>query len=183
MSQKKLTLQEQLLKSGLTSDAKAKQVRSDKHKQAKQQRKNNIELDDEAKRLALQAKALQAEKDRELSLLKKEQAEQKELAAQVRQLIELNRQPQDDEGVAYHFTDQGKVKTVYVAESMRDQISKGRMAIVKGEQRYEIVAAAVAEKIKARKADCVMVFNDSSKVPETTDDAYAAYQVPDDLMW
>jgi uncharacterized protein YaiL (DUF2058 family) len=183
MSQKKLSLQEQLLKSGLTTDAKAKQVRSDKHKQAKQHRKNNIELDDEAKRLVQQAKAQQAEKDRELSQLIKAQAEQKELAAQVRQLIELNRRPQDDESLAYHFTDQGKVKSVYVSEALREQIGKGYMAIVKGDKCYEIVAAAVAEKIKSRQADCVMVFNDPNKMPEATDDPYAAYQVPDDLMW
>jgi len=182
MSQKKLTLQEQLLKSGLTSDAKAKQIRSEKHKQAKQQRKNNIAGEDEAKRLVQQAKAQQAEKDRELSLIRKEQAEQKERAAQVRQLIELNRQPQDEEGVAYHFTDQNKVKTVYVSEALRDQISKGRMAIVKGDLRYEIVAAEVAEKIKSRQADCVLVFNEPNTKTEA-DDPYAAYQVPDDLMW
>lgn len=183
MSQKKLSLQEQLLKSGLTSDAKAKQIRSEKHKQAKQQRKNNVERDDEAKRLAQQAKAQQAEKDRELSQKIKEQAAQKELVAQIRQLIELNRQPQDDEGVAYHFTDQNKVKTIYVSEALRDQISKGRMAVVKGEQRYEIVAAEVAEKIRSRQAECVLVFNEANTQMEADEDPYAAFQVPDDLMW
>jgi uncharacterized protein len=184
MSQKKLSLQEQLLKSGLTSDAKAKQIRSDKHKQAKQHRKNNADLDDEAKHLAQLAKTKQVEKDRELSLLRKQQAEQKELMAQVKQLVELNRQPQDDDdGVAYHFTDVGKVKTVYVSEAMRDQISKGRMAIIKLEQRYDIVAAEVADKIKSRKADCVMVLNAPNSKPAAEDDPYAAYQVPDDLMW
>jgi len=180
MSQRKLSLQEQLLKSGLTTDAKAKQIRSEKRKQ---QRQNNTG-EDEAKRLAQKAREEQAARDRELSLLRKEQAEQKEIAAQIRQLIDLNRKNQadDDDGIAYKFSDNNKVKTVYVMEAMRDQISNGRLAIVKWEQQYEIVPADVALKIKARNESCVLVLNDR-QIEEKIDDAYAAYQIPDDLIW
>lgn len=178
MSQRKLSLQEQLLKSGLTTDAKAKQIRSEKRKQ---QRQNNAGGEDEARRLAQKAREEQAARDRELSLLRKEQAEQKEIAAQIKQLIDLNRKDQDDDGIAYKFSDNNKVKSVYVSEVMRDQISSGRLAIVKWEQQYEVVPADVALKIKARNESCVLVLND--RVEEKIDDAYAAYQVPDDLIW
>jgi uncharacterized protein YaiL (DUF2058 family) len=179
MSQRKLSLQEQLLKSGLTTDAKARQIRSEKRKQ----RQNNAGGEDEAKRLAQKAREEQAARDRELSLLKKEQAEQKEISAQIKQLIDQNRkdQAENDDGIAYKFSDNNKIKTVYVSEAMREQISKGRLAVVKWEQQYEIVPADVALKIKARDADCVLVLNDQAE--EKIDDAYAAYQIPDDLIW
>lgn len=179
MSQRKLSLQEQLLKSGLTTDAKARQIRSEKRKQ---QRQNNAGDEDEAKRLAQKAREEQAARDRELSLLKKEQAEQKEISAQIKQLIDQNRKDQaGDDGIAYKFSDNNKIKTVYVSEAMREQISKGRLAIVKWERQYEIVPADVALKIKARDANCVLVLNDQAE--EKIDDAYAAYQIPDDLIW
>ena len=50
MSKQKLSLQDQLLKSGLVSSAQAKSVKSDKHKQTQQQRKNNVTVVDEKKR-------------------------------------------------------------------------------------------------------------------------------------
>jgi uncharacterized protein YaiL (DUF2058 family) len=53
---------------------------------------------------------------------------------------------------------------------------------VKWEQQYEIVSADVALKIKARNESCVLVLNDR-QTEEKIDDAYAAYQIPDDLIW
>ena len=183
MSSKKLTLQEQLLKSGLVSAAQAKSAKSDKRKQTQQQRKNNVEVVDEAKELAQKALAEKIERDRELNLLRKQQEDQKQLAAQVKQLIELNRQPRDDQGLAYNFTDNNKIKKLYVSEAMREQIAQGRLAIVKLGQQYEVVSAEVAGKIKARDEASVIVFNEQNKEAVDVEDAYAAYQVPDDLMW
>ena len=42
MSKQKLSLQEQLLKSGLVSNAKARSIKSDKRKQEQQQRNNKL---------------------------------------------------------------------------------------------------------------------------------------------
>jgi hypothetical protein len=179
----KLSLQEQLLKSGLVSAAKAKSIKADKRKQTQQQRKNKVEVVDEAKELAQKAQAEKIEKDRELNQLRRQQEEQKELAAQVKQLIELNRQPQDPEGLAYHFTDHNKVKRLYVSEAMRDQIAEGRSAIVRLGQQYEVVPAEAAKKIQSRDAASVIVFNEQDKTADAVDDPYAAYQVPDDLIW
>ena len=184
MSKQKLTLQEQLLKSGLVSSAQAKTAKSDKRKQTQQQRNNNVVVVDEAKELALKAKAEKVDRDRELNQLRKQQEEQKELAAQVKQLIELNRQTQDIDGVAYKFTDTNKVKTLYVSEVMREQIINGRMAIVKLGQLYEVVTAEVAKKISLRDAVTVIVFNESvANENVNKDDPYANYQIPDDLIW
>ncbi|HEY8157556.1 MAG TPA: DUF2058 domain-containing protein [Methylobacter sp.] len=179
----KLSLQEQLLKSGLVSAAKAKSVKSDKRKQAQQQRKNGVEVLDEAKELAQKAQAEKIERDRELNQLRQQQDEQKQLAAQVKQIIELNRLPRDAEGLAYNFTDNNKVKRLYVSEAMRDQIAEGRQAIVKFGTEYEVVSAEVARKIQSRDASAVIVFNEQNTAEDVVDDPYAQYQVPDDLIW
>ncbi len=179
----KLSLQEQLLKSGLVSASKAKSVKSDKRKQTQQQRKNKVEVVDEAKELAQKAQAEKIERDRELNQLRQRQEEQKQLAAQIKQIIELNRLPVDPEGMAYNFTDDNKVKRLYVSGTMRDQIVEGRLAIVKLGANYEVVGAEAARKILSRDAASVIVFNEPNKTTDVADDPYAAYQVPDDLIW
>lgn len=179
----KLSLQEQLLKSGLVSAAKAKSVKSDKRKQAQQQRKNGVEVVDEAKELAQKAQAEKIERDRELNQLRQQQEEQKQRAAQIKQIIELNRLPRDAEGLAYNFTDDNKVKRLYVSEEMRDQIAEGRLAIVRLGTTYEVVGAEAVRKIQQRDAASVIVFNEQNKTTDVVDDAYAEYQVPDDLIW
>ena len=184
MSKQKLSLQDQLLKSGLVSSAQAKTAKSDKRKQTEQQRKNNITVVDEAKELVQKAQVEKAERDRELNLIKKQQEEQKHLIAQVKQLIELNKQPKDADGVAYHFNDNNKVKTLYVSESMREQIIHGRLAIVKLGESYEVVSSEVAKKISLRDEASVIVLNEPIAIAvDDKDDPYADYQVPDDLMW
>ncbi len=184
MSKQKLSLQEQLLKSGLVSNAKAKSIKSDKRKQEQQQRNNKVGVADEAKELAKQALAEKVERDRELNLVKKQIDEQKQLAAQVKQLIELNKQTRDADGVAYNFTDDNKVKTLYVSESMRDLIIKGRLAVVKFGEAYEVVTTEVAKKIADRDAVSVIVnYEQSTETVVSEDDPYANYQIPDDLMW
>lgn len=184
MSKQKLSLQDQLLKSGLVSAARAKSVKSDKRKQTQQQRNNNTVVIDEAKELAMKAQAEKVEKDRELNRLRKQQEEQKQLIAQVKQLIEANKQSKDADGIAYNFIDNNKVKTLYVSESMRAHIIQGRLAIVKLGQVYEVVSAEVAQKISSRDAASVIVHNQPVASTVTVkDDPYAEYQVPEDLMW
>jgi len=179
----KLSLQEQLLKSGLVSTAQARSVKADKRKQTQQQRKNGVEVIDEAKELAQKAQAEKIERDRELNQLRQQQDEQKQLAAQIKQIIELNRLPREAEGLAYNFTDNNKVKRLYVSEAMRDQIAQGRLAIVKLGADYEVVGAEAAQKIQARDAASVIVFNEQNTTNDVVDDGYADYQVPDDLIW
>jgi len=184
MSKQKLSLQDQLLKSGLVSSAQAKSAKSDKRKQTEQQRKNNVTVVDEAKELVQKTQAEKAKRDRELNQLIKQQEEQKHLIAQVKQLIELNKQPKDADGLAYHFNDKNKVKTLYVSETIREQIIRGRLAIVKLGESYEVVSSEVAKKISLRDAASVIVNNEpTANAVDTKDDPYADYQIPDDLMW
>ena len=183
MSKQKLSLQEQLLKSGLVTSAQAKTAKSDKHKQDRQQRNTNSKTVDEAKALALKAQAEKAERDKELNQLRQQQEQQRQIAAQVKQLIELNRLETDPDGLAYRFIYKNKVKTIYVSVAMRNQIISGKLMIVKHEQRFEVVTAEVAEKLKSRDPACIIVHNDTSSDDDNKDDPYANFQVPDDLIW
>ena len=178
-----LSLQDQLLKSGLASDAKAKQVKAEKRKQTKQQRNNGVEIVDEVKLGLEQVRQQQAERDRELNQLRKQAEEQKALAAQIRQIVELNRIAKDDNGIVYQFNDDNKVKVVYVAEKVREALINGRAGIVRLDSGYEIVPAEIARKIQDRNAACVVVLNQDTQDIPAADDPYAAYQIPDDLIW
>jgi len=179
---KNLSLQDQLLKAGLTNDAKAKKIRSDKRKQTKKQQKNKIEIVDEAKQLLQEAKAKQLEKDKQLNQQRNIEAEKKQIANQILQLIELNKLPKDEDGIAYNFTDQNKVKTIYISEDIRNKIIAGSLAIVKSRDKYEVVFAEVAKKIKQRDEQPVIVlFEENTDITE--DDEYKSYEIPDDLMW
>jgi len=183
MSKQKLSLQEQLLKSGLVSSAQAKSAKTDKRKQTEQQRKNNVAVVDEAKELVQKAQTEKAERDRELNQLIKQQEEKKHLVAQVKQLIELNKQPTDADGLAYHFNDNNKVKTLYVSETMREHIIRGKLAVVKLGESYEVVSSEVAKKISLRDAASVIVDNGQITSTDNKDDPYAGFEIPDDLMW
>ena len=69
------SLQDQLKKSGLVDDKKAKQLERAKNKQEKLARKTRNLSVDEAKLAMEKAKAEQVERDRQLNLEKNKQAE------------------------------------------------------------------------------------------------------------
>jgi uncharacterized protein YaiL (DUF2058 family) len=175
------SLQDQLLNTGLVNKNQVKKVKSDKRKQ---QRTNNADVVNDHKLSAQQALAEKTAHDRELNQKKQQQAEQKAITAQIKQLIKLNSQPQDKEGDAYHFSDDSHVKTIYVSETMREQLSHGKMAIVKLNNKYEVVPTQVAEKISLRNNQYIVQINERKDTSETNaDDPYADFQIPDDLMW
>lgn len=178
----KMSLQDQLLKAGLVTTAQARSAKTEKRKQEQQQRKNKTDIQDELKESVRLMQVEKIERDKEFNRLRKEQEEQKHIAAQIKQIIENNCLPLDSEGGPYNFTDQKKVKTIYISDFMRKGIAEGKFAIVKHEQHYVVVMAEIAEKIRLREAARVIVFNESEKGRQITDE-YAAFQVPDDLIW
>ena len=54
--------------------------------------------------------------------------------------------------------------------------------IVRQDTFYEIVPAETAQRVRERDPSLVLVWNQPAKGVET-DDPYADYQVPDDLLW
>lgn len=183
-----LSLQEQLLKAGLTDKKKVTQAKREKHKKVKQQQKHKVAEVNENKQAAEQALALKQEKDRQLNLQNKQLAEEKAVAAQIKQLIEINRQPKGKGDIVCNFTDNNIIKRMYVDQVTQSRISAGKLAIVKYAQGYEIVPMPVANKIAQRNQSAVVyradVLENKAEAEKTEeDDWYAEYDIPDDLSW
>ncbi len=177
-----MSLQDQLLKAGLIDKKKAGKIKKTKYRQAQQKQKNKIETLDEAKLAAQQAQAGKVERDRQLNRQRKREAEHKAIAAQVRQLIEMNRQPRDDGDIGYSFSDGALIKRIYVTATQLKQLSNGRLCIIKLDEQYEIIPTLVAHKIQLRDESTQILSNKPTEIPDE-DDPYADFQVPDDLMW
>ena len=171
------SLLDQLQKAGLVTEKQAKKAKSEVRRQEKQGSGGKAD----GKPSAQEFMAQKAERDRQLNLEKTREAERKALAAQIRQLVDANRLPADGD-VPYNFVHGNKVKTLHVSRDMQEQIVQGRLAIVAVGPRYEVVPVAVAEKVAARDETCVVVKPGPATAAEG-DDPYAAYKVPDDLIW
>ena len=68
-----------------------------------------------------------------------------------------------------------------MSADVHKKISAGQIKIVNDNGVFELVPPAVAEKIRARNPSLVIDLPEEQS-PDA-DDPYAAYQVPDDLMW
>jgi len=176
------SFQDQLLKAGLVDDKKLKKAKRENYKQKKQSSKSD-DAQSEATRLAQQALAEKAERDRQLNQQRKQETEQKAVLAQIRQLIETNRVERQEGDNSYNFVDGKLVKTLHLSAELHRQLSNGRLAIVKYAEAYELVPAQVADKIEQRAPGIVILINDHQDLQKQEDDPYADYQVPDDLMW
>lgn len=173
-----MSLKDQLMKAGL---ANAKQVRRAEHEKRQMAKDPNAETAD---KIAAKALAEKAERDRELNRRQQQEKEQRAIAAQVRQLVEGHRIDRKGGDVPFQFTDEKKVKKLYVKPAQQTQLVNGQVAIVRLGEGYELVPTVVAEKIRQRDEATVVLLNSrkaASAVDE--DDPYAAYQIPDDLMW
>jgi len=178
------SLQDQLLKAGMVDAKKAKKVQKEKSKQNKLARKGQAEIVDEAKEAARQAQLEKAEKDREINRQNQLLAERKAIAAQIKQLIETHRLDRAGSDIGYQFVDGKNIKKIYVTAAQQKQLELGQIAIVALNGDYELVATAIAEKVRQRDDTTVVVLNSRTQTTDTQeDDPYADYVIPDDLMW
>lgn len=175
------SLADQLLKAGLVDDKKVKQAKKAKQKQQKVAHKSKQVEVDEAKLAAQQALVEKQEKSRALNKARETEAQTKAILAQIKQLIVTNIIRRDGD-IAFNFVDDGKVKKLYVSASMQADLAKGRLAIAKNGDKYEIIPSIVADKIAQRDASMVIIVSDKEEQIDD-DDPYADYQIPDDLMW
>jgi len=177
-----LSLRDQLLKAGLVNQKQVKQVGKEKQKQQRLAHKGQIELDDSQQRAAQEAMAEKARRDQELNRQQREKAEQKARAAQIKQLIEVSRLPKLTTDDYYNFVDDKKVKRISVNALMRNKLSSGSLAIVHHAGGYEVIPREAALKIQERDPKRIVQLNTQTEEVDA-DDPYAAYQIPDDLMW
>ena len=176
------SLQDQLLKAGIVDKKKAKQIKQEQRKEAKGRQKGQVQVD-ENKETAKRALAEKAQRDRELNKAQQAAVEKKAIQAQIIQLIRMNRIDRQQGDVAYQFTDGTKIKKIYITAPLQNDLVKGRIAIARLDDGYELLPAAAAEKIMQRDAGVIVMLNNNDKAEVDEDDPYADYQIPDDLMW
>ena len=176
------SLQDQLLKSGAINKKKAKFIEHEKRKQKKKTPKGKAQPNEAIDQVAAKHEE-KVERDRELSRKLNEKAKRKAIAAQIKQLIEVNRIDRKNGEISYQFTDGKKISKIYVTALLQTQLSNGLIAIVKLGELYELVPSQVAEKIAQRDENKIILQNQANKDSGDEDDSYADYQIPDDLIW
>jgi uncharacterized protein YaiL (DUF2058 family) len=177
-----VSLQEQLLKAGLVDKNKVKQANQDKSKQKKVERRTGTQSVDEARLAALETQRKNAERARELNAQRDAAATQKAIAAQITQMVQQNRQSKGAGDIAYNFTHDSKIERIYVSAAVQAHLMAGRLVIVRQGGSTELVPRVIADKIAERDASIVVRVNKTSTEVDA-DDPYAAFQIPDDLMW
>jgi uncharacterized protein len=181
-------LQDQLLNIGLIDKKKAAQTKKDKYKKNKKNRSTNAPVVDENKLQAQQQMQIKKEQDRLLNQQKQEAANQKAIKAQIKQLMEANSLPlknkkENTKVVDFNFQDKNLVKRLTITDDLQKSLINGKLAITKWEDKYHVVASAVAAKIAQRDESFIVLLNSQQDDIEAVDDEYADYEIPDDLMW
>lgn len=171
----KLTLQEQMLKAGLVNEKKLKKAKKGSKKSRAQAR--------EVKAAIEENKRQQLERDKQLSDQQNAERLNKEIKAQINQLIEMNKVDLKDGDIKYNFTHGTLVKSLYVDSIIRDQLIKGILAIAIVGKSYVVIPRPVANKIAQRDESVIIEQKEPESDIPAEDDPYADFVVPDDLMW
>lgn len=175
----KNALQAQLLKAGLVDNKKAKKL----SKQAVHEQRTGESKDAEVKAKIAQAQQEKLAKDQAIEQEKKAALQEKELKAAIMQMIHQYKIRDTDGEVVYQFLD-GKIKKVYINQQVYNALVAGSLVIAKENDSYAFLPKALAERINLKMEGFIIV-NNAEKNEATTDeeDPYAAYVIPDDLMW
>ena len=185
------SLQEQLLKAGLTTKQKARQANTDKRKKNKQKRSGaNVEagVEEQVKNSVNEAKLEKHRKDQELNAAKQKALAEKEANLRIKQIL-THHQIKDIAGeVAYNYTFDNKVKKLHVDEKTHTALSNGRLAVCgladsNEESLIFVVTRETADKVAELAPSVVLVRNERTEEQVDEDDPYAEFQIPDDLMW
>ena len=176
----KNALQAQLLKAGLDDNKKAKKL----SKQAVHEQRTGQSDEAELKAKIAQDQQEKLEKDQALDLEKKRLLQGKELKAAIIQMINQHKIRDIDGEVSYQFIDESKVKKIYLNQQIYNALVSGSLVVAKESDSYAVLPKALADRINDKMEGFIIV-NNSEKNEQTTDeeDPYAAYVIPDDLMW
>lgn len=177
----KNALQAQLLKAGLVDNKKAKKLT----KQAQHGQRTGQNDDAALKAEIDRAKQEKLAKDQALNQEKQAVIEEKALKASIIQMIKHHKVKEIEGDVTYQFIDETKIKKVYLSQQVYNALVSGSLVIAKDQDSYAYLPKALAEKIDQKMQGFILINNNTEKNDQTTDeeDPYAAYVIPDDLMW
>jgi uncharacterized protein YaiL (DUF2058 family) len=133
-----MSLRDQLLKAGLVSQDKAKQVEAEARKQAHRAKKDktvaaaDAERQAEVRRQQQEEAERKRERDRRLNRERELEKKRREELARARQLIESYRLNEAGAELAYNFLADGRfVRRVRVTPQQQKQLAAGRLGIAR----------------------------------------------------
>ncbi|MBL4764304.1 MAG: DUF2058 domain-containing protein [Colwellia sp.] len=181
------SLQEQLLKAGLTTKQKTRQANADKRKKNKQKRsgvQHGASLQEQVQQGLAKAKTDKQSKDNTLNEQKRQQLADKEQVLRIKQIL-IHHQIKNVAGDNdYNYTFDTTIKKLPLDAVTHKALVSGRLALCGLDGVTYLVTRETAEKLSELDNNVVLVQNDKvldQQVDE--DDPYADYQIPDDLMW
>ncbi len=185
------SLQEQLLKAGLSTKQKARQANADTRKKNKQKRSgvdHGASLQEQVKKDLAKNKADKQVKENELNENKRKQLAKKEQALRIKQILSHHQITNVWGESEYNYTFANKIKKLSVNAVTHKALVNGRLALCGLQEGDEdityIVTSETAEKVATLDVSIILVQNDKVDTEATDeDDPYADYQIPDDLMW
>ncbi len=181
------SLQDQLLKAGLTTKQKTRQANADKRKKNKQKRsgvQHGATMQEQVKQDLTKAKVEKQAKDNALNEHKKQQLADKEQLLRIKQILTHHQIKKVDGDNEYNYTFDNKIKKLSLDTITHKALVSGRLSLCGLDETTYIVTRETADKLAELDASVVIVQND--KVEDELideDDPYADYQIPDDLMW
>ena len=179
-----LSLRDQLIQAGLATEKQARQASAPAR--APQLPKSQRGQPTASQRAAQQSMAEKAARDAALNRKQQEKAERKARRAEIRQLVQEHVIVRPESEEYFNFVDGAKIKRIAINAPLREQLQRGEVAIVRCDNRYELVPPAIAERIRERDVSAVMAAAPAGSAAASevnADDPYREHVVPDDLMW
>ncbi|NQZ79400.1 MAG: DUF2058 domain-containing protein [Colwellia sp.] len=181
------SLQEQLLKAGLTTKQKARQANTDTRKQNKQKRSgvaHGASLQEQVKQDLKVSKQEKFAKDLALNADKKQELAEKEQHLRMQQILQSHQIKNVNGESEYNYTFANKIKKLFVDAITHKALVNGRLALCGLDDVTYIVTTETAGKLALLSDSVVLVQNDKVITEDTDeDDPYADFQIPDDMMW
>jgi uncharacterized protein YaiL (DUF2058 family) len=177
-----MSLRDQLLQAGLITKKQAQDAGKQQHQQRKHQQHQQPKSAQPAKPVESPEQARKRAADQERDRKLQEKAAQKARRAEIKQLVEQNKLPKVQGDDLYNFLDGRNIRRIPVNPEMRQHLGAGELYVVRNDGRYEVVPAAIAERIRERDERSVMPPPAAETRPDEND-PYKDYVVPDDLIW
>jgi len=182
------SLFDQLKKTGLVDEKKAKKFKHEKQQQAKKQKSNKAKKgqtqQSEAAKLAEQAATEKRLRDQELNQKRQQAQAEKAKQAELKQLIQSNQLKHFQGDIAYHFADGNTVKTLHIDAKTQQGLAKERLLIIHFENDYAIVSNEIIDRILQRDPNALVQGNSKENELSEEDKAYYdKFAIPDDLVW
>ena len=151
-----MSLRDELMKAGLVSAERAKQLEADTRKQGYQRKKGQaLAAEDAARQAEIRQRteaeaARKRERDRRLNEEREAEKRRREQQARARQLLDAHRLNEPDAEIRYHFPDGRVLRSVRVTPAQRKALAMGRMAIARGDRHefdFVLTPRDVAQKL------------------------------------